>query len=635
MLRLIDVSLVRGVRVLYSHASVLASDGERVGLVGPNGCGKSTLFAAILGELQTEAGEIEHPAEDRIAHVAQDIEAVDMSALDFVLSGHAPLEAAKAALKAAEGSGDDMALAQAMATLAELNEGAIAANAKTILHGLGFSEEQTVLPVRDFSGGWRNRLALARALMRPADLLLLDEPTNHLDLDSVIWLEAWLKRVQATIIIISHDREFLDRAVGTIWSIEDGTIRRYAGNYSDFEAMRIERLRQQEAGARAYERTASHLQAFIDRFRYKATKARQAQSRIKMLEKLQAVEPVRAKAEWRFEFPEPERLPDHLLDAENMSLGYGDTPVLQDVSFCVRSGERIGVLGVNGAGKSTLVKGICGELPLMSGTLRRGQGLTIGYFAQHQLDSLRLDETPLQYLRRMAPDTREQELRDFLGKFRFSGDQVNELVAPMSGGEKARLALALIAWEKPNLLVLDEPTNHLDMETREALTIALSTFGGSVLIVSHDRHLLRAATETLWLVRGGHVSAYDGDLDDYAELVLSDRRDRAAAQKEENRSAAAPVVTQKEARREAAKERARIASLRKPVQKKIDAAEKRMAEIDARAAELDAQIADPAFYSGEKAQVEETLKERSALTEEKETLEAEWLELSEELESIK
>ena len=372
MLRLIDVSLVRGVRVLYSHASVLASDGERVGLVGPNGCGKSTLFAAILGELQTEAGEIEHPAEDRIAHVAQDIEAVDMSALDFVLSGHAPLEAAKAALKAAEGSGDDMALAQAMATLAELNEGAIAANAKTILHGLGFSEEQTVLPVRDFSGGWRNRLALARALMRPADLLLLDEPTNHLDLDSVIWLEAWLKRVQATIIIISHDREFLDRAVGTIWSIEDGTIRRYAGNYSDFEAMRIERLRQQEAGARAYERTASHLQAFIDRFRYKATKARQAQSRIKMLEKLQAVEPVRAKAEWRFEFPEPERLPDHLLDAENMSLGYGDTPVLQDVSFCVRSGERIGVLGVNGAGKSTLVKGICGELPLMSGTLRRG-----------------------------------------------------------------------------------------------------------------------------------------------------------------------------------------------------------------------------------------------------------------------
>ena len=318
-----------------------------------------------------------------------------------------------------------------------------------------------------------------------------------------------------------------------------------------------------------------------------------------------------------------------------MSLGYGDTPVLQDVSFCVRSGERIGVLGVNGAGKSTLVKGICGELPLMSGTLRRGQGLTIGYFAQHQLDSLRLDETPLQHLRRMAPDTREQELRDFLGKFRFSGDQVNELVAPMSGGEKARLALALIAWEKPNLLVLDEPTNHLDMETREALTIALSTFGGSVLIVSHDRHLLRAATETLWLVRGGHVSAYDGDLDDYAELVLSDRRDRAAAQKEENRSAAAPVVTQKEARREAAKERARIASLRKPVQKKIDAAEKRMAEIDARAAELDAQIADPAFYSGEKAQVEETLKERSALTEEKETLEAEWLELSEELESIK
>ncbi len=634
MLRLLDVSLARGVRVLYSHASLIASDGERVGLIGPNGCGKSTLFAAVLGEIPTEAGEIERPDEDRIAHVAQDIEAVNQSAMHFVLSGHAPLEAAKKALKEAEKSGGDMEIAEAAATLAELNEGALSAQAKTILHGLGFSEEQTNRPVREFSGGWRNRLALARALMRPADLLLLDEPTNHLDLDSVIWLEDWLKHVRATVITISHDREFLDRTVGTIWSVEDGTVRRYAGNYSAYEAMRVERLRQQEAGAKAYQRTAQHLQSFIDRFRYKATKARQAQARIKMLEKLEAVEPVKARSEWRFEFPEPERLPDHLLDAEGMALGYEGKAVISGVGFCVRSGERIGVLGVNGAGKSTLVKGICGELPLLEGKLVRGQGLKIGYFAQHQLDSLRQDESPLQHLKRMAPETREQELRDFLGRFRFSGDQVNELVEPMSGGEKARLALALIAWEKPNLLVLDEPTNHLDMETREALTLALSTFGGSVLIVSHDRHLLRAATERLWLVRGGHVSEFEGDLDDYAELVLSDRRDQAAQQKAERKASSAPVKTQKEARREGARERQRLAALRKPFEKRLKEIEGRMAEIESRTSELDAKIADPGFYSGEKEEVEAVMKERSALSDEKDALESEWLEVSESLESV-
>lgn len=635
MLRLLDISLARGVRVLYSHASLVASDGERIGLVGPNGCGKSTLFAAILGDLSPESGEIEAPQADRIAHVAQDIESGSMPALDFVLSGHAPLMRAKREHEEAERGGDDMALAQATATLAELNEGAIAAQAKTIMHGLGFKEEQTMLPVSDFSGGWRNRLALARALMRPADLLLLDEPTNHLDLDSVIWLEAWLKRVQATIIIISHDREFLDRAVGTIWAVEDGTVRRYAGNYSAYETQRIERLKLQAAGARAYERTASHLQAFIDRFRYKATKAKQAQARIKMLEKLQAVEPVRAKSEWRFEFLEPEHLPDHLLDAEEIAVGYDDRAVLTGVSFCVRAGERIGVLGVNGAGKSTLVKGICGELPLMSGVLRRGQGLKIGYFAQHQLDSLRLDESPLQHLRRLSPDTREQDLRDFLGRFRFSGDQVNEPAGPMSGGEKARLALALIAWEKPNLLVLDEPTNHLDMETREALTMALSTFGGSVLIVSHDRHLLRAATEKLWLVRDGHVTAFEGDLDDYASLVLEDRRVKQQAAKAEAKAAApAPAITPKQARQEAARERARLAEKRKPVQKKIEKAEKRIAELEAQIEALDARIADPAFYSSAPEEVEAVMKERSAAESEKETLEEEWMALSEELEAI-
>ncbi len=636
VLRLFDVSLVRGVKTLYSHASLIASDGERIGLIGPNGCGKSTLFAAILGDLATEAGEIERPESDRISCVAQDIQAVDETALEFTLSGHAPLVRAKKHLEASEASSDEMEHAQAIAELAELDEGRIRAEAKTILHGLGFSEEQTSFQVKEFSGGWRNRLALARALMCPADLLLLDEPTNHLDLDSVIWLEAWLKRVEATVIIISHDREFLDRTVSAVWSVEDGTVRRYSGNYSAYEKMRLERLAQQEAGARAYDKAAAHLQSYIDRFRYKATKAKQAQSRIKMLEKLEAVEHVQAKGVWRFTFAEPENLPDHLLDAENMAFGYDATPVISDISFCVRSGERIGILGVNGAGKSTLVKGICGELPLLAGKLIRGKGLTIGYFAQHQLDSLDPDASPLQQLQRLSPLAREQELRDFLGRYRFSGDQVNELAGVMSGGERARLALALIAWQKPNLLILDEPTNHLDMETREALTLALSTFSGSVMIVSHDRHLLRAAADRLWLVNRGAVKEFDGDLDDYAQIVLADRRDRAAAESAARAAArpSAPAVSQREARQAAARERNRIAALKKPLQKKLEKTESEIAALEEKIAALDERIADPAFYSSGSSEVESVMRERSQASGRKDELEAEWLELSEEIEAI-
>lgn len=640
MLRLLNLALMRGTRLLYAHANLIASPGERIGLVGTNGCGKSTLFAAILGDLAPEDGELETPPHERIAHVAQSFTVEDISCIDCVLSGHAPLMNAKAALERAEASGDEMALAAAHSELAEVNEGAVVAQAKAILAGLGFAEADSCRKVHDFSGGWRNRIQLARALMRPADLLLLDEPTNHLDIDSLIWLENWLRRVEATVIIISHDREFLDRSVNTIWSVEDGTICRYAGNYSQFELARIEKLRAQESARRAYETQAAHLTSFIERFRAKATKARQAQSRIKMLEKLQAVEPVRAKREWRFNFLKPLRLPEHLVDGENLKIGYGDKVVLSGVSFSIRSGERIGILGVNGAGKSTLVKAIVGELTPMSGELRRGQGLEIGYFAQHQLDQLRMDETPLEHLRHLAPDAREQELRDFLGTYRFSGDFAEAKVAPMSGGEKARLALALIAWKKPNLLVLDEPTNHLDMETREALTMALSTYEGAVLLVSHDRHLLRAVTDELWLVHEGRKEVFEGDLDDYAKIVLDHRRVTAAEARAEHqadkaaRNEAQPV-NNKEARRLAAQERARIAELRKPLKKELEKVEREMNALSEKLKALDTQLADPAFYNGaDQGKVAQTLREHGELAPKVEALEMHWLELSEKIEAL-
>lgn len=640
MLRLLNLALMRGTRLLYAHANLIASPGERIGLVGPNGCGKSTLFAAILGDLAPEDGELETPPHERIAHVAQSFTVEDISCIDCVLSGHAPLMNAKAALKQAEASGDEMALAAAHSELAEVNEGAVVAQTKAILAGLGFAEADSCRKVHDFSGGWRNRIQLARALMRPADLLLLDEPTNHLDIDSLIWLENWLRRVEATVIIISHDREFLDRSVNTIWSVKDGTICRYAGNYSQFELARIEKLRAQEFARRAYETQAAHLTSFIERFRAKASKARQAQSRIKMLEKLQAVEPVRAKREWRFNFLKPLRLPEHLVDGENLKIGYGDKVVLSGVSFSIRSGERIGILGVNGAGKSTLVKAIVGELTPMSGELRRGQGLEIGYFAQHQLDQLRMDETPLEHLRHLAPDAREQELRDFLGTYRFSGDFAEAKVAPMSGGEKARLALALIAWKKPNLLVLDEPTNHLDMETREALTMALSTYEGAVLLVSHDRHLLRAVTDELWLVHEGRKEVFEGDLDDYAKIVLDHRRVTAAEARAEHqadkaaRNEAQPV-NNKEARRLAAQERARIAELRKPLKKELEKVEREMNALSEKLKALDTQLADPAFYNGaDQGKVAQTLREHGELAPKVEALEMHWLELSEKIEAL-
>jgi len=634
MLRLIDLSAARGVRTLYRGVSLTASDGERIGLTGANGSGKSTLFALILGELAPESGQVEAPPFARIAHVAQDIDATEDSALDYVLAGHAPLMAARAALLAAESADDHDALAHAHANLAELNEGAIAAQAAGVLSGLGFAQSDLSRTVSEFSGGWRNRLALARALLRPADLLLLDEPTNHLDLDSVIWLEAWLRKQPATVLLISHDREFLDRCTTATWNIAENTIRRYAGNYSAFELAWAEQVRQQDAAAKAYARAAAHLQSFVDRFRAKATKARQAQSRIKMLERLVAVEPARASREWRFEFLEPRKLPERLLDAEALRLAYGKRTILDEVGFLIRSGDRIGILGVNGAGKSTLVKSIAGELVPAAGELRRGAGLAIGYFAQHQLDQLRPDESPLQHLRRLAgetdPQARDQDLRSFLGAFWFGAELAASPIGPMSGGEKARCALALLAWMRPNLLLLDEPTNHLDMQAREALTVALSSFGGALILVSHDRHLLRATTDQLWLVHDGLVTPFDGDLDEYAALVLASRR----VAREADGRGESEAVSRRDERREAARERQRLTSARRPVQQKLAKLEEEIARLTDELRELDARLALPDFYHGDGEIVAEALRNRGALAHRLEALEARWLQLQEQLEAI-
>lgn len=634
MLRLTHLAIAFGTRVLYSDVNLTAGGHERIGLVGENGAGKTTLFRAVLGEISPEDGSIEAPERDKIAYVSQIVEATEEKALPYVMSGHIPLVRAKQALTKAQAGNDAMALATAHAQLADINEGAVKAQACCVMAGLGFSLQDASRPVREFSGGWRNRLALARALMQPAELLLLDEPTNHLDIDSLIWLEAWLKKVQATILIISHDREFLDRATNVTWAIDNETILRYAGSYSDYERQRIEKERLMDANAKAYERKAAHLTAFIERFRYKATKARQAQSRIKMLEKLEAVEPVRAKRAWRFEFLEPRHCPEHLVDLEKATLGYDQTPILSNVTLSIRAGERIGVLGVNGAGKTTLIKTIDGCLPLLAGQRRLGQGTVIGYFAQHQLEQLDETLTPLETLKHKSPETREQELRDYLGRFHFSGERVDERIAPMSGGEKARLALALLAWDKPNLLVLDEPTNHLDMATREALTMALSTFEGALLLVSHDRHLLRTCAERLILVHEGAVTEYPGDLDDYADFVLEHRR---LSEKKEapEKTSDTPLLNRREERRAQAQERARIAELKKPLLTKLKKVESTLATVSASLKALDAQIADTAWYeTASPDAVAEALKERATLATRVETLEGTWLELSEALEKI-
>jgi len=541
MITLKSVILRRGTKVLLDSASVVLNPGEKVGLVGRNGAGKSSLFALLNGNLHEDGGDFFIPPQWRMAQVAQEMPETAQSATEFVIEGDSALMAAEAEVKAAEASDDGERMAHAYMALHDAGSHDAEARAQSLILGLGFKTTELNNPVNSFSGGWRMRLQLARALMCPSDLLLLDEPTNHLDLDALVWLEAWLKRYEGTMIVISHDREFLDSVTNVTLHIDSGKLTRYGGNYSTFEDTRAMQLELQQNAYVKQQDKIAHLQKFITRFKAKATKAKQAQSRVKALERMEKLAPVLASADFTFEFKEPANLPNPMLAMQDAVFGYpppddapdGSPPaiIVRNVSKSVNAGQRIGILGANGRGKSTLVKTIARTLAPISGTLTEGKGLNIGYFAQQELDVLRPQDNPLEHMVRMAKaglpagqSGREQDLRTFLGTFNFSGDMVKQAVGTMSGGEKARLVLCMIVWQRPNLLLLDEPTNHLDLATREALAVALNEFEGTVMLVSHDRSLLRSVCDEFWLVSRGGIEPFDGDLDDYQRYLLDEAK---------------------------------------------------------------------------------------------------------------
>jgi len=662
MIRFSNVSLMRGLKPLLEGADLTLNPGDKIGLIGANGAGKSSLFAMLRDELHPDLGSIDFPAKWRMAYVAQETPPLPRAALDYAIDGDVhlrELQAELARLEALPESHDNgIAIAEVHTALADADAYTVQSRGEQLLLGLGFSLDQMQQPVASFSGGWRMRLNLAQALMSPSDLLLLDEPTNHLDLDAIIWLEDWLKRYPGTLIIISHDRDFLDEIVNVIVHIDDRKLKRYSGNYSAFERQRAAHLVLQQASIEKQQRARAHLQSFIDRFKAKATKARQAQSRMKQLARMEELAPLRAAAEFSFEFRDPVSAPNPLLVMEDVNAGYhteeGDKLIVRGINFSLQTGQRIGLLGVNGAGKSTLIKTIAGDLQPLEGSSTTGKGLIIGYFAQHQVEMLRHDESPLWHLQKLAPTTREQELRNFLGSFNFPGDMVSSKIAPFSGGEKARLALALIVWQRPNLLLLDEPTNHLDLETREALTDALAQFEGTLVVVSHDRHLLRATTEQFIIVESGRLREFDGDLDDYKDWLFQTKLAKPAAGAAPGASAAAASVAaqaggddgagdaapmsaadRKEQKRLEAEQRQRLSAQRKPLENRLKKVEDLMAKRSTQKSGIDAALADPAIYDTEnKPKLKTLLADQVECTKELEALEGEWLELHEQLEAL-
>ena len=658
MITLQNITLRRGVKVVLEKASVTLQPGEKIGLVGRNGAGKSSLFSLMTHRLQADAGDVSVPPKWIVGEVAQSMPETDDGATVFVLQGDTRLMAAEAALVAAEAADDGNAMAEAHQHLAEAGAFDARPRAQALLMGLGFRSSQLDAPVNSFSGGWRMRLQLARALMCPADLMLLDEPTNHLDLDALVWLEAWLQRYEGTMIVISHDREFLDAITRVTVHLDEAQLTRYTGNYSAFEEMRAIRLTQAAAAFGKQQERMAHLQKFIDRFKAKASKAKQAQSRVKALERMEKLAPVLTASDFSFEFREPQSLPNPMLSFDDVSCGYrsdeGETVIVSNIRRSVLAGQRIGILGANGQGKSTLVKTVSRMQPALGGHIVEGKGLVIGYFAQQELDVLRLDEGPMAHMIRLAKDVgpmaREQELRDFLGNFRFVGEMVHQAVGSLSGGEKARLVLAMLVWQRPNLLLLDEPTNHLDLSTREALSMALNEYEGTVMLVSHDRALLREVCDEFWLVTGGAVEPFDGDLDDYQKWLLDQSREATKAQREADRisagkpatKTAAPVVASvvasaaavsnnRDDRKAQAQARAKRAELTKPMRQKIERIDKDLAALAADRAKLEAQMADGSVAGAQLADAGKRLK---TLADQAAALEERWLALSGEIETL-
>ncbi len=644
MIRISDLTLIRGTQPLLEGADAAIQPGERVGLIGANGSGKTSLFALLRGELHADKGDAEFPAYWRVSYVAQETLALERSAVDSVIDGDTTLRTLEAALAEAEAADNGERIGELHAALGEAGAYTARTRAEQLLMGLGFTLAQLTQPVASFSGGWRMRLNLAQALMCPSDLLLLDEPTNHLDLDAIIWLEDWLKRYAGTLLVVSHDRDFLDAVVNVIVHIDQKKLRRYTGDYSSFERQRAQALVLASAQQRKQVRERAHLQSFIDRFKAKATKARQAQSRMKMLAKMEDLAPLHVSAPLAFEFLEPRRAPNPLLVLEDVDVGYHgslagiggtNTVVLRGIRFSLQSGERYGLLGVNGAGKSTLIKTIAGELAPLAGSAVYGKGLSIGYFAQQQVEMLRDDQSPLWHLRRLSPDAREQALRNFLGGFNFPGEMALGPITHFSGGEKARLALALIVWQRPNLLLLDEPTNHLDLETREALTVALAQFEGTLVLVSHDRHLLRATTDQLLIVRDGGLQPFDGDLDDYRDWLLGRSTQKAAAPERAPAPRAKEGASRLSERREAAKQRQRQSDVRKPIESRLKRLEAQLAKVNTRKSALDVRLADPTLYEGgDREALKGLLLDQAYAGQEIAQLEAEWLDYQTRLEAI-
>ena len=652
MITLKNLVLRRGVKVLLDNASCNINPGEKVGLVGRNGAGKSSLFGLLNHTLHEDKGDFYVPPQWRMAQVAQDMPETEQSATQFVIDGDVTLLAAQQEVTASEDSGDGERMAHAYMALHDAGAHDAPARAQALILGLGFRTDELERPVNSFSGGWRMRLQLARALMCPSELLLLDEPTNHLDLDALVWLEAWLKRYEGTMLVISHDREFLDAVTNVTIHIHTAQLTRYGGNYSRFEDMRAEQMALQQSAYSRQQDKMAHLQKFIDRFKAKASKAKQAQSRVKALERMEKIGPVLADADFTFEFTEPQNLPNPMLAMSDASFGYppldeGSEPtvIVKNISRSVLAGQRIGILGANGQGKSTVVKTIARDLQPIAGQITEGKGLNIGYFAQQELDVLRPADTPLEHMIRLVREctaegrlsgqpTREQDLRSFLGNFNFTGDQVKQSVGSMSGGEKARLVLCMIVWQRPNLLLLDEPTNHLDLATREALSVALNEFEGTVMLVSHDRALLRAVCDEFWLVSRGGIEPFDGDLDDYQRYLLDMAKQSREAQRQEQRDAqrapAVAAVAAPDQKRNDAQRRQQLAEKTKPLKKELEQTEKRMAQLAQEKTRLESVMGQPLSP----ADLARNGKQLKAVNDENEALEARWLELTEAIEAV-